>query len=57
MIIIYLNKMSSVLEILSDQELNFRRANLIKQIKKIDDEIGKRNLEKKQRIKVKVSIK
>ena len=49
--------MSSVLEILSEQELNFRKENLIKQIKKIDDELGKRNLQKKSRIKVKVNIK
>jgi hypothetical protein len=49
--------MSSVLEILSEQELNFRKENLIKQIKKIDDELGKRNFQKKPRIKVKVNIK
>ena len=49
--------MSSVLEILSEQELNFRKENLIKQIKKIDDELGKRNFDKKTKIKLKVNIK
>jgi hypothetical protein len=49
--------MSSVLEILSEQELNFRKENLIKQIKKIDDELGKRNFDKKTKIKLTVNIK
>jgi hypothetical protein len=57
--------MSSILEILSEQELNFRKENLMKQIKKIDNELSKRNLKalnnddklQKIRIKVKVNIK
>lgn len=49
--------MSSALETLSNEELYSRKDNLLKQIKKVDDEIFKRTNESVKKVKlIKVKI-